>query len=88
MVKDKWISIKRRLRYIKEFYGWYFPTIEKILVKRKQIDDLRALYFRSNEKDKVLFCDGELALIDSLLLEWHNYKYDKGSSDTNKATDN
>lgn len=68
----------RRLKLFRLYYGWYFPALERLIERLKQLEEIRSELFRRNENTD--FIDGQISVIKSMLLEWYNYKYGAGSS--------
>jgi RNA processing factor Prp31 len=76
-IKLWFAKIKYKIKTFKEYYGWYFPSMNVLLAKKKQLIELRSAMFREDNKVRYAYYKGQIELIDSLLEEWHGKRNEK-----------
>lgn len=77
-----WIAkIKDKIRIFREYYGWYYPSLNTLMSKKKDLIELRSAMFREDNKVKYSYYLGQVDLINTLLEVWYGIRNPKSKRD-------
>lgn len=68
-------KLKTRIKLFFHYYGWYYPSLEKMISRLKELQKEKSVLFKSNRD--TCFVDGQIDIIKTMLIDWYNYKHGK-----------